>query len=268
MIPLQLMSNNQPILSVAIISFNEELRIAQCIEQVKAIADEIIVVDSGSTDRTVEIAESLGAKVYAEEWKGFAGQRNSAKDKCSGKWVLFIDCDEILSAEVRSSIAAAIAQDRFSGYRLKFISFFMGKWIRYSWSLDWHTRLALRDHCRWTGQYVHEKLECDGTIGKIDGQVYHFTYSDYEKELSKAILYAKLGAQALCSRNKKIRLHHLVFNPLWGFIKHYFVKRGFLDGFQGFVIALTNLHYTFSKYLIAWEMQNSDKCRGTGLPEK
>lgn len=259
---------SQPTLSVAIIAFNEEARIAQCIENVKSIADEIIVVDSGSSDRTTEIAEALGAKLFREEWKGFAGQRNSARDKCSGKWVLFIDCDEILSEDARSGISAAILQSSFSGYQLKYLSFFMGKWIRHSWRQDWHIRLALRDSCRWTGQYVHETLECDGAIGKIDGHVYHFTYSDYEKELSKSILYAKLGAQSICSRNKKIKLHHLVFNPLWGFIKHYFVKRGFLDGFQGFVIAVSNLHYTFSKYLIAWEIQNADRCKGTDIPKE
>lgn len=262
------MSATQPALSVAIIAFNEEARIARCIEHVAGIADEIIVVDSGSTDKTGEIAESLGAKLFREEWKGFAAQRNSARDKCSGTWILFIDCDEVLSAEARSGISAAVTRNSHDGYQLKFISFFMGKWIQHSWRQDWHIRLARRDSCRWTGQYVHETLECDGAIGRVNGHVYHFTYSDYENELSKSILYAKLGAQSLCARNKKIRLTHLVFNPLWGFIKHYFVKRGFLDGFQGFVIALSNLHYTFSKYLIAWEIQNPETCKGTDIPKE
>ncbi len=268
MILLHTMSNSRPTLSVAIISFNEELRIAQCIKHVKAIADEIIVVDSESSDRTGEIAESLGAKVYHEKWKGFAAQKNSALEKCSSEWVLFLDCDEVLSEEVCNNIVQAVKQRNYNGYKIKRISQFMGKFVKYSWGHDWLTRLVLRDKGRWTGQYVHERLECDGNIGKIEGLVYHYTYTDYVQELTKGVLYAKLGAQALCSQNKKIRLFHLILNPLWGFIKHYLVKMGFLDGFQGFVIALTNLHYTFCKYLIAWEMQHSDICKKTEIPKK
>jgi glycosyltransferase involved in cell wall biosynthesis len=261
------MPGTKPTLSVAIISFNEEVLIAQCIENVTAIADEIIVVDSGSSDKTVEIATNLGAKVFCEEWKGFAEQRNSARDKCSGEWVLFVDCDEVLSEEVRSNILLAIAQDRYCGYQLKSFSFFMGKWIKHSWREDWHTKLARRDRCRWTG-LVHEDLVCGGSIGKVYGRVHHFTYSSYEKVLAKNIHYAKLGAQSLCNQHKAIRASHIVLNPLWRFIKHYFINLGFLDGFQGFVIAITNLHCTFCKYLFAWEMQHREACNKPDIPVK
>lgn len=259
------MSNQPPTLSVALISFNEEARIAKCLEAVRDIASEIIVVDSLSSDRTVEIAESLGARVFREEWKGFAAQKNSALQKCACEWVLFLDCDEVVSKSLRSAIVQAIGQSGFDGYRLKRITNFMGKMVTHSWQNDWLTRLVKRDKARWTGEHVHERLECDGAVGSVEGPLYHFTYTNYETELTKGVSYAKLGAQALCARNKKIRLTHLIFNPLWGFIKHYVVKRGFLDGFQGFVIAFSNWHYTFDKYLIAWEMQNRDLCKRTDI---
>lgn len=253
-------------LSVALISCNEEARIAQCLESVRAIAAEIVVVDSGSTDRTVSIAESMGATVYAEAWKGFVAQRNSALEKCSCEWVLFLDCDEVLSEKLAENIVAAIAEGTGNCYELKYVSFFMGRWIKHAWSQDWHTRLIRRGTGQWAGRDVHETLICSDAAEKLAGDVYHYTYADYEQHLTKGIRYAHLGAQSLCSRGKKIHLYMLLLNPLWSFIKHYVVKCGFLDGFQGFVISVTSMHHNFYKYLIAWEMQNGSTVERS--PEK
>jgi glycosyltransferase involved in cell wall biosynthesis len=251
-------SKEMPSLSVAIISRNEKARIARCLESVRAIAREIIIVDSGSTDGTIMIAEAMGARVFSEEWKGFVAQRNSVLEKCTGEWVLFLDCDEVLSETLRNNIAEAIRNDECNGYKLKYVSFFMGRWIKHAWSQDWHTRLIRRGKAVWTGHDVHETLECREPVRKLDGDAYHYTYVNYEQHLSKGIHYATLGARSLCSRDKKIRLYMLIVNPVWSFIKHFVVKRGFLDGFQGFVISVTSMHHNFYKYLIAWEMQNRE----------
>ena len=248
-------------LSVAIISHNEEARIAQCLKSIRSIADEIIVVDSGSTDNTVKIAESMGARVYPEEWKGFVAQRNSVLEKCSCDWVLFLDCDEVLSDTLRANIATAIRNKECNGFKLKYVSFFMGRWIKHAWGMDWHTRLIRRGKAVWTGHDVHETLECREPVVKIDGDAYHYTYINYEQHMTKGVHYAALGAQSLCKRGKKIRFYMLFVNPLWCFIKHYVVKLGFLDGFPGFIISLTSLHHNFYKYLIAWEMQHSESAK-------
>jgi glycosyltransferase involved in cell wall biosynthesis len=249
-------SKKVPSLSVAIISRNEERRIAQCLESVRTIAQEIIIVDSGSTDNTVKIAESMGARVYSEEWKGFVAQRNSVLEKCSCEWVLFLDCDEVLSNNLSKNIAEAIRNDDCNGYKLKYVSFFMGRWIKHAWGMDWHTRLIRRGKAEWTGHDVHETLNCQGPVRNLDGIAYHYTYVSYEQHLTKGIHYAKLGATSLCSRGKKIRLYMLIVNPVWSFLKHYVVKLGFWDGVQGFVISVTSMHHNFYKYLFAYEIQN------------
>lgn len=249
--------SSEPSLSVAIISLNEEARIAQCLESVRAIAQEIIIVDSGSTDDTIKIAESMGARVYREGWKGFVAQRNSVLEKCSCEWVLFLDCDEVLSDTLRANIATAIKNEECNGFKLKYVSFFMGRWIKHAWGMDWHTRLIRRGKAAWTGHDVHETLECQEPVKKIDGDAYHYTYINYEQHMTKGVHYAALGAQSLCKRGKKIRFYMLFANPLWCFLKHYVVKLGFLDGFPGFIISLTSLHHNFYKYLIAWEMQRT-----------
>lgn len=251
-------ANDLPSLSVAIISHNEEARIAKCLESVRSIAREIIVVDSDSTDNTVAIAESMGATVYSEKWKGFVDQRNSVLEKCSCDWVLFLDCDEVLSKTLCNNIAEAIKKDECNGFKLKYVSFFMDRWIKHAWSQEWHTRLIRRGKALWSGYDVSETLECKGPVGKINGDAYHYTYIDFEQHVTKGIFYAALGGRSLCKRSKKVRPYMLIANPIWCFIKHYIVKRGFLDGFPGFVISLTSMQHNFYKYLIAWEMQHRE----------
>lgn len=244
-----------PSLSVAIISRNEEARIAKCLESVRSIAKEIIVVDSGSTDHTVAIAESMGATVFTEEWKGFVEQRNSVLEKCTCEWVLFFDCDEVLSETLRKSIADAIKNDAFNGFKIEYVSFFMNRWIKHAWSQEWHTRLIKRGKAKWTGYDVSEILECQAPVGRLDGIAYHYTYINFEQHIKKGLNYAALGGNSLCKRGKKVRAYMLFANPVWCFIKHYIVKRGFLDGLPGFIISLTSMHHNFCKYMIAWEMQ-------------
>jgi len=251
-------NNELPSLSVAIISRNEEARIARCLESVRPIAREIIVVDSGSSDNTIMIAESFGATVYSEEWQGFVGQRNSVMAKCSCEWILFLDCDEVLSASLCKSIAKAVQDKECNGYKLKYVSFFMGRWIKHVWSQDWHLRLIRRGQAVWVGHDVHETINCKEPVKKLDGDAYHFTYVNNEQHLTKGIYYATLGAKSLCARGKKVKPYMLVINPVWSLVKHYVVKLGFLDGFPGFVISVTSMYHNFYKYWFAWEIQNRE----------
>jgi glycosyltransferase involved in cell wall biosynthesis len=246
-------------LSVAIISYNEEARIPACLAAVRPIADEIVVVDSGSTDRTPELADSVGARVFTEPWQGFVAQKNSALVKCTSDWVLFLDCDEVLSIELQHEVSAAIQSDAYQGYYVQSAPFFMGRRIRYSWGGEHKLRLIRRNCGAWTGLDVHETLECRGAIGELRGVFYHHTYLDFTRQLAKSSSYSKLGATSLIAKGKKVRLHHLLANPVWSFIKPYIVKRGFLDGFQGFVIAVLAARNTFDKYMMAWELQNEKR---------
>lgn len=242
-------------LSIAIISFNEEANIARCIEAVKPIADEIVVVDSLSTDRTVEIARSLGATVYQEAWKGHIAQKNSALDKCSSPWILSIDCDEVVSPELSESVLKTVAEGKLEGYRLNRKTFFLGKWIEHAWYPDWKIRLIRRGAGRWGGMDPHDSLLISGPSGKLDGDLHHYSFKDLRDCFERTIRYAVAEVQSYDRDGRKATLKNLLVNPLHGFFKHYFLKRGFLDGRHGFIIAVLNGIYVFTKYALLWEKQ-------------
>jgi glycosyltransferase involved in cell wall biosynthesis len=246
-------------LSIAIISFNEEANIARCIEAVQSIASEIVVVDSYSTDRTVEIATALGAKVFQEAWKGHVAQKNSALDKCSFPWILSLDCDEVVSPELRESVVRAIRTGDAEGYRLNRKTFFMGKWIEHAWYPDWKIRLIRRGKGRWGGMDPHDSLIIGGPGGKLDGDLHHYSFKDLRDCFERTIRYAVSETQSYDRDGRKATLGKLLVNPLHGFIKHYFFKKGFLDGRHGFVIAVINAIYTFTKYALLWEKQREQR---------
>lgn len=246
-------------LSVAIISFNEEANIARCIEAVQSIADEIIVVDSFSTDRTVEIAQSLGAKVIQEPWKGHIAQKNSALDKCSSPWILSLDCDEVVSPQLRDSIVSTIADGKLEGYQLNRKTFFLGKWIEHAWYPDWKIRLIRRGAGTWGGLDPHDSLRIGGPSGKLSGDLHHYSFKDLRDCFERTIRYAVAEFHSYDRDGRKASLKNLVINPLHGFFKHYVLKRGFLDGRHGFVIAVLNGIYVFTKYALLWEKQRTGK---------
>jgi glycosyltransferase involved in cell wall biosynthesis len=244
-------------LSVAIISFNEEANIARCIEAVKALASEIVVVDSFSSDNTVAIAESLGAKVYSEPWKGFVAQKNSALEKCNCDWTLFLDCDEEVSAGLAASLVATLAAPACDGYRINRKTWFMGRWIEHAWYPDWNIRLIRRGAGRWQGLDVHETLVVPGAVGSLNGDLNHYSFKDLRDLFERSVRYAAAGAESYRRSGKKASLSKLLLNPLHGFFKHYILKKGFLDGFPGFLASASNGIYVFMKYAFLWEQQRS-----------
>lgn len=249
-------------LSVAIISFNEEANIARCLEAVRDCAAEIMVVDSHSTDRTVEIARSLGATVFSEDWKGHIAQKNSALDKCTCPWILSIDCDEVVSPELKESICQAVRQGTAEGYKVNRKTFFLGRWIEHAWYPDWKLRLIRNGTGRWSGFDPHDRLTVPGVTAKLDGDLYHYSFKNLRDCLERTIRYAANEAGSYYREGRRASLLNIVVNPLHGFFKHYIIKRGFLDGLHGFIISVLNGIYVFMKYALLWEMQREQGKNG------
>jgi glycosyltransferase involved in cell wall biosynthesis len=254
------MSEKLP-LSVAIISFNEESNIKATIDAVREIASEIIVVDSHSTDKTAEIAEKLGAKVYAEDWKGHMAQKNSALAKCTMPWVLGLDCDEVVDEELKKSIIRAVSNPVADGYMVNRKTFYMGKFLNHSWQPDWKLRLVRREsEPSWGGYDPHDVLSVKGTVEKIsDGYLLHYSYKDIFDHYQRLVKYAKVTAESYHKNGRKFSYSALFAKPVFAFVKKYFIKRGFLDGFAGFAVAASSLIYVYLKYLFLRELQRGGK---------
>ena len=257
-------------LSVVIITYNEEANIGRTLASVQPlVADgkgEIIVVDSGSTDRTVEIAKSYGAKVYVEEWKGFAAQKNSAIDKAVGDWILSLDADE----EVEKRLARAIhriltlyPERRKEGYWLRRKNLFLGRWIKHGgfWP-DRKLRLFKRGRGQVQDRQVHETIRVDGSTYELwhtkpflRGALIHHSYptlSDYIDHMNR---YSSLGAEMVVAEGKvQFSLVDIVVRPLFTFIYNYFFRLGFLDGREGLLLHLYHAVYVSWKYAKAWEL--------------
>src|SRR5271154_4955140 len=218
-------------ISAAIITFNEERNIARVIESLRC-CDEIVVVDSGSSDRTVELATKLGARVIESGWVGFAGQKNYASERCENDWVLSLDADEALS----EALEGEIWQIKKNGpdvdaYTMPRMAQYLGRWILHSgWYPDRKVRLFDRRKARWVGDYVHESVGVDGSVGHLKSNILHFTCSSLSEHLKTMDRYTTLAAEQLVEQRKKIGFQELVMNPPWTFFKTYFLKAGFLDG--------------------------------------
>lgn len=244
-------------LSVAIIAKNEEANIKLNLESIKDIADEIVLIDSGSTDKTLEIAQSYSCKIYHEDWKGFVEQRNIAIQKCNGEWILILDADESLSKEMADNIKQELLNPKYDAYSISRRVDYLGKILKYSWQPDSIVRLLSRkSNPHYTGTLIHETLEYNGSTGKISGWAIHRTYRNLFHHYDKMVSYAKLQAESYYKRGRKFKLLNLLINPITGFIKMYFIRLGFLDGIRGFSAAFGVLFYTLLKYLYLWELEN------------
>jgi glycosyltransferase involved in cell wall biosynthesis len=247
-------------LSVCFISFNEEKNIKRTLDKIKDIADEIIIVDNGSTDKTVEIAKSFGAKVYTQEWKGFVKQKNSALEKCQYNWILSLDCDEVLTDELIKEIKKAINSNKYSGYYLKRKTYLFNKFLNYAWTPDKKLRLVKKENDpKWIGDTVHEELKVSGKTSILKGYLEHYSYKDIEDHLFRTIKYSKIAAIGNFQKKKKFSILSLIFNAPIKFFKEYIVKLGFLDGIHGLYAAFGALIYTYFKYFFLWELYENSK---------
>lgn len=237
-------------ISLVIITYNEEQNLANAIKSAQDIADEIIVVDSGSTDDTVKIAKEFSSKVFHRDWTNYADQKNFANSKAAHAWILSLDADESLSPQLREQLLELKQQEpEVAAYSMPRLVYYMGRWIRHSgWYPDRKIRLFRSSQAQWEGEYVHEKLCVEGAIEKLSGDIYHFSYQDIRDHLERINLFSTLGAQKLYAQKKKCRWRHLLFLPGSRFFKSYILRTGFLDGFAGFVIAALHGYAIFARY--------------------
>lgn len=246
-----------PTLSVAMIVKNEAQDLAQCLETVREWVDEIVILDSGSSDETLRIAESFGAKVHVNtDWQGFGRQRQIAQSHVSCDYVLWLDADERVTPGLKESILQAVENDeKNTVYQVGRLSEVFGRQIRHSgWYPDYVVRLYRTDFAAYGDELVHEKVHYpkNAVVKKLDGDLLHFTYKDIHHYLVKSANYAEAWAVQKAKAGKKASLWNGVTHALGCFVKMYLLKAGFLDGKQGFLLALLSAHSTFVKYADLW----------------
>jgi glycosyltransferase involved in cell wall biosynthesis len=236
-------------ISATIITYNEERNISRAIESLRC-CDEIIVVDSGSSDRTMEIAAKLGACVFEASWMGYAAQKNYASERASNDWILSIDADESLSEALEAEIWQIKKNGpRYDAYTMPRLAQYLGRWILHSgWHPDRKIRLFDRRKARWEGDYVHESVKVTGAVGHLQSNLLHFTCSSLTEHLRTMDRYTTLAAEQLVAQRRTVGLRLLVADPLWTFFNTYFLKQGFRDGVEGLCIAYMAAFYNFAKY--------------------
>ena len=241
-----------PTLSAIIITKNEERCIAKCLQSVEW-ADEIIVLDSGSTDSTVEICRKWTKHVYEADWPGYGVQKGRALAKATCDWVLSIDADEVVSGELRGEIETVMQQDEFAAYKIPHLNNFCGQIMRHgTWWPDAHPRLARRGKVKFNDRIVHEGMVIEGRIGMLKAPFFHDTAPDLEIFLNKRNLYSSLGAEIMFNRGKTGGITKAVTHGSWAFFRMYIIKRGFLDGRMGLVSSVIMAMETFYKYVKLW----------------
>ena len=232
-------------LSVIIPTYNEEAYLKNALLSV-SFADEIIVIDSLSTDKTVEIAEAFGCKILSRKFDNFSNQKNHALQYATEEWVLFLDGDERIPYKLKQEILEAMNSGKHTGYKLNFPHFYMNRFLYHH--SDHVTRLVLREKCRFEGS-VHEKLIVEGSVGKLKNPVLHFTYKGLMHYISKKDSYAWFQAEQLLNKGKKATYFHLAFKPFYRFFSSYVLRGGFLDGIPGLAVASINAYGVFSRYV-------------------
>ncbi len=236
-------------ISATIITYNEERNIARAIESLRC-CEEILVVDSGSNDRTCEIAEKLGARVVESAWLGYAGQKNFASAQATYDWILSIDADEALSESLEGEIWRLKKNGpAHDGYTMPRMAQYLGRWILHSgWHPDRKVRLFDRRKAEWVGSYVHESVRVKGSVGHFQASLLHFTCSSLSEHLRTMDRYTTLAAEQIVAERRPVGWSQLLLDPAWTFFRTYVLRLGFLDGMEGLAIAHMAALYNFLKF--------------------
>lgn len=247
-------------ISATIIAFNEERNIARVIESLRC-CDEILVLDSGSNDRTVEVASKHGAHVVEASWHGYAAQKNIAAELAANDWILSLDADESLSEALEAEIwHIKKSGPTFDAYTMPRMAQYLGRWILHSgWYPDRKIRLFNRTKARWVGDFVHESVKVTGSVGHLGSNLLHFTCDSLSEHLRTMDSYTTLAAQELVTHGKSAGMGRLLVDPPWTFFRTYILRLGFLDGVEGLTIAYMAGLYNFVKYSKARHMSPGRK---------
>lgn len=244
----------QPITAI-IPAFNEAHNIVDVLKSVD-FCNEVILVDSNSTDDTVAIAKPFYDKLLTRDYVHSASQKNWAIPQASNEWILLVDADERVTPALREEIinlVPSLDSSEHVGYWMGRRNFFMGRQVHYSgWKNDKVIRLFRKSKCKYLDKHVHSEIEADGSVGWLQNKLLHYKYIDMDHHVSKLQRYASLQARDFDKKVGKITMYHVVVKPLWGFFKHYFLQLGFLDGFVGFTIAYLRSHGIFMRYVKLW----------------
>ena len=246
-----------PTLSVILITRNEEANLDDCLASLEGIAQQIVVVDTNSTDRTLEIAKSHGAVVsQPTDWPGFGPQKNRALDLATGDWVLSLDADERLTPALRSEIVTAIHHSaHVDCFAIPRLSWYCGRFIRHSgWNPDYVDRLFRKGTAHFSDDLVHERLIPQGQVAKLENLMLHFSFMNYSQVLQKVDRYSTASAEQAFAKGKTSSPLKAILHGAWSFIKTYIIRAGFLDGAQGFALAMSNSQGTYYRYLKLWQL--------------
>jgi len=249
-------------ISVVIICLNEEKNIGRCIDSVRDIADEVIILDSHSTDQTIVIAENKGARVIQEAFRGYIQQKNRAVELASHDYVLSLDADEALDPQLINAISQAKKNLERPAYRMNRLSNYCGQFIRHgSWYPDTKIRLFDRRLARWGGTNPHDKIVWDGKlkVEHLRGNILHYSYHTIAEHVAQNNKFSSLAAESLFAKGKRTNLFKIIVNPTWAFFQSYIFRLGFLDGLFGLVIAIQIAQLTFLKHLKLYLLAKSHK---------
>jgi (heptosyl)LPS beta-1,4-glucosyltransferase len=252
-----------PQLSVTIIALNQEAQIGECLASA-SFADEIVVVDTGSTDRTVEVARTYTDRVLTTAWQGFGRTKNYALDQARGDWVFSLDTDERVPAALQDEIRGVVkANGPLAGYRVPRKNYFCGRWIRHlGWYPDYTLRLFRQGQGRFRDREVHEEVVVNGPVGNLQTPLDHYSYRSVSEYVTRMDRYARLAAVELAKRGRRPYPGELVYRPVFSFIQTFFLRRGFLEGTTGYTLAALMSMYKFLKYYYLREISQGRNLDG------
>lgn len=247
-----------PRVTVTIITLNEAAHIADAIDSA-AWADEVVVVDSGSTDDTLAIARSKGARTHTRAWTGYVDQKNFAASLASHDWIFSIDADERIPPALVSEIRSLLSADPpLSGYRVPRVTYHLGRWVRTTdFYPDYQMRLYDRRKARWQGRYVHESVTVDGPSGQLTKELEHYSYRNLSDHLDRINAYSTLAARQMYEGGRRANAFDLLLHPPAAFLRNYILRRGFLDGTAGLTLSIVNAYSVFLKFAKLWELQRT-----------
>jgi glycosyltransferase involved in cell wall biosynthesis len=251
----------RPTVSAIVVCFNEEENIRPCLESLRW-CDEIVVVDSFSTDRTVEIVRQYTDRIIQRPWAGYREQKAFAHSQATKDWVLLVDSDERVTPELRDEIQQTLTHDSSAcaGFAVPRLVFYLGRWWwRGGWYPDYNVRLFRRDRATWGGSDPHEKILVDGPVRRLRYPLYHFSYRNIEDHIERINRFTSISSQELRKNEKHWRLIDALLRPGFRFFRSYILKRGFMEGFAGFYVATTAAMYVFLRYAKLWEIELEEK---------